>query len=332
MKPTVLAPRSGLLLATAMLLAGCDGPQSALAPAGDGAERIANLFWWMLGGSTVIWTLVLGLAAYVTRFSRGKHSLVASRWLILGGGVVFPTVVLSALLIYGLMLIPALRTPEDVGMRIEVSGEQWWWRVHYPSPDGGGPIELANEVRLPLGERVAFDLLSPDVIHSFWVPSLAGKVDMIPGRTTELIVQPTQLGTFRGACAEYCGTAHALMNFQVVVMEPAAFERWLAHQAEPAQPPRSEIAQRGLESFLANGCGACHAIRGTEADGRLGPDLTHVGSRLGLGADVLPNTTEAFVRWIGHTDRIKPDVRMPAYGMLPDDELAALATYLSELE
>ncbi|WP_236614286.1 cytochrome c oxidase subunit II [Stutzerimonas azotifigens] len=323
--------RAGWLLATTLSLAGCEGRQSALAPAGAGAERIAELFWWMTVGSLLIWALVIGLALYVTRAHPEAHGVRSARWLIIGGGVVFPTTVLTALLIYGLMLIPELRATGDIDRRIEVAGEQWWWRVRYPQ-ENGEAVELANEIRLPLGERILFRLSSPDVIHSFWIPSLAGKVDMIPGRITELVVEPTRTGTFRGACAEYCGASHALMNFQVVVMEPDAYRDWLAHQATLARAPTAEQARRGQQAFLANGCGACHTVRGTPADGRLGPDLTHVGSRLGLGADALPNDREALIRWIGHTGEVKPDVRMPAFGMLPVDELAALAAYLSELE
>lgn len=315
-----------------LALSGCEGRQSALDPAGLGAERIAELFWWMAGGSVVIWLAVIGLALYATRARPGEHNIRGARWLIIGGGAVFPTVVLGGLLSYGLMLLPQLRDTADIDHRIEVSGEQWWWRVRYQPAGDGEPVELANEIRLPVGERALFSLVSPDVIHSFWMPSLAGKVDMIPGRTNELVVQPTRTGTFRGACAEYCGASHALMNFQIVVMEPAAYRNWLAHQAEPAQAPRSDQARRGLDAFLANGCGACHVIRGTPASGRLGPDLSHVGSRLGLAADALPNDREAFAHWIGHSTQIKPEARMPAFGMLPRDELAAMAVYLSELE
>jgi cytochrome c oxidase subunit 2 len=223
------------------------------------------------------------------------------------------------------------QTATDAGIRIAVSGEQWWWRVRY-LPSQGEPVESANEIRLPAGERVEFILTSPDVIHSFWIPSLGGKVDMIPGRTTTLMLEPTRPGVYRGACAEYCGTSHALMNFMVVVMEPDEFDRWLERQAAPLQAPAGQTALQGQQAFLKNGCGACHTIRGTAADGGVGPDLTHVGSRKSLGAAILPNTRQAFIRWIGHTQDIKPDVNMPSFGMLQDDERAAIATYLSGLQ
>ncbi len=328
----VRIPVSGASLGLALLtLAGCDGQQSALAPAGTGAQSIATLFWWMAGGALAIWLVVMGIALYATQARPEAHSLRGARWLIIGGGIVFPVIVLTGLLIYGLMLMPQLSLSEKVALRVEVSGEQWWWRVRYRT-EAGEAVELANEIRLPVGERVAFSLTSPDVIHSFWIPSLGGKVDMIPGRTNQLILEPTQTGTFRGACAEFCGTAHALMNFAVVVMPREAFDQWLAEQAEPAQQPAGELQQAGQQAFFANGCGACHQVRGTEADGTVGPDLTHVGSRLTLAAGTLPADVEAFKRWIGHSSAIKPDVKMPAFGMLPEAQLTAMARYLKGLE
>lgn len=315
-----------LLLATA-----CDGPQSTLNPAGLAASQIATLFWWMTAVGALIWAAVFGIAVYATRPDRASYSSRATRWLIVGGGAIFPSVVLAGLLAYSLTLLPSLRSSDGISLRVAVSGEQWWWRVRY-LPDSGEAVELANEIRLPVGKRVEFVLSSPDVIHSFWIPSLGGKVDMIPGRTTTLVLEATETGTFRGACAEYCGTSHALMNFEVVVMAPDKFADWLAAQAAPAQQPASALARRGRQAFLANGCGACHSIRGTEADGRLGPDLTHAGGRLSLGAGILPNTEEAFARWIGHTDGLKPEVKMPAFGMLPDAQIEALASYLNGLQ
>ena len=224
--------------------------------------------------------------------------------LIIGGGVVLPTVVLSVLLVYGLALLPTLLAPAAASaVQIAVSGEQWWWRVRY-LPSNGHPeaVELANEIRLPVGERVQFHLHSPDVLHSFWIPSLGGKIDLIPGRHTRLALEPTRTGVFRGVCAEFCGTSHALMSFSVVVMEPAGFATWLAQQYAPAQPPVLPLAARGAELFLATGCGACHTVRGTPANGVVGPDLTHVGSRQSLGAGILPNDP-AGISTMDYSDR-----------------------------
>ena len=314
-----------------VVLGGCEGRQSTLHPAGRGAEDIAELFWWMWIGGTLIWVGVLALAFYVIRARPEAHSETSARWLILGGGVAFPVVVLTALLVYGLAMMPALRSSADAELRIAVAGEQWWWRVRY-QPEGSEAIELANEIRLPVGKKVLFELSSPDVIHSFWIPSLGGKMDMIPGRVNKLVLEPTQTGVFRGVCAEYCGSSHALMEFEAVVMPVEEFDAWLAAQAQPAQPPQSQEARQGMAAFERNGCGACHTIRGTDADGTLGPDLTHVGSRLSLAAGTLGVEVTDFQRWIAQTHRIKPDAYMPAFDMLPEAELRNMAHYLSELK
>lgn len=316
-------------MALPLVLAACQGPQSALDPAGIEAERMADLFWIMATGAALLWLMVLGTAFYATRIRPRPHDERAGRLLILGGGVVLPLVVLTSLLVYALALMPALRAAGD-GLVIRVSGEQWWWRVTY-QPPGGEPVETANEIRLPVGERVEFLLESPDVIHSFWIPPLGGKVDMIPGRTTRLVLEPTRTGRFRGVCAEFCGASHALMAFPVEVMEPDAFAAWLATEKEPAASPQGAAQERGRDLFLELGCGACHTVRGTSARGVIGPDLTHVGGRTSLAAGIMPNEPEDFVRWIAEAERIKPGSRMPSYNMLPADELDALATWLESL-
>jgi len=321
-----------ILCAVALLAAGCSGIQSALNPAGREAERLANIFWLMTIGAVIVWLAVIALALYAARARLVAMSERRARRFIVVAGAIVPTVVLTALLIYGLIPIPALLAPAPAGsLKIKVSGEQWWWRVRY-QPANGAEIELANEIRLPVGEPAQFELKSPDVIHSFWIPSLAGKMDMIPGRLTHLAVKPVKTGLFRGACAEYCGASHALMAFPVVVMEKEDFDRWLAAQAKPAQPPADPLAARGRELFLANGCNACHSVRGTPANGRIGPDLTHVGGRSSLAAGVLPNEPDDFRRWVAHTRQVKPGALMPAFGMLPEEELRALAAYLESLQ
>jgi cytochrome c oxidase subunit 2 len=175
-------------------------------------------------------------------------------------------------------------------------------------------------------------LASDDVIHAFWIPSLGGKVDMIPGRVTRLKLEPTKTGIYRGACAEYCGMSHALMNFNVVVMERDEFAQWLDEQREAARTPTEPLAVRGQQLFFHNGCPACHAVRGTEATSGVGPDLTHVGSRHTLGAGILNNEPKQFLNWIAHPDDLKPGVKMPAFDMLPDEHLRAIAAYLEALQ
>ncbi len=312
-------------------LAGCAGVQSTLSPAGRGAEDIARLFWWMTGGATVIWLAVAGLTIYAIHVKPHPHPRHWERFII-AGGVVVPVAVLGILLAFGLAMLPELVAPAPEGSQhINVTGEQWWWRIRYETPEGEF-VELANEIHLPVGEPIDFSLEAADVIHAFWIPSLGGKEDMIPGRTNWLRLDPTKTGLYRGACAEYCGGAHAQMAFYVVVEEREQFEQWLAHQAAPAEPPSDSLRRRGLEVFLSSGCGACHTVRGTEADGVVGPDLTHVGGRQSLAAGILPNESEAFREWISHPKSLKPQVRMPRFDMLPDEDLEALAAYLNGLD
>ncbi len=341
------ASPAAIACVVAVGVSGCTGAHSVLVPAGVEADIIARLFSVMAVGAVLVWAGVVGIALYAGVLRPHPHRRSTTRWLILGGGVITPTVVLGALLLYGLVLMPQLREPAPHdGLRIAVSGEQWWWRVRY-LPGAGADneattlanevtlakeITLANEIWLPVGERVEFILTSPDVIHSFWIPSLGGKVDMIPGRTNTLVLEPTKTGVFRGACAEYCGTSHAFMQLLVVVTEREAFDQWRQLQAAPAQPPRTALARAGRQAFLGNGCGACHAIRGTPADGAVGPDLTHVGGRLSLAAGTLPNDPDAFRRWIGHTHAVKPEALMAEFGMLPDAEVRPIAVYLSGLQ
>lgn len=329
--------RWGLAIAL-LTFSSCQGEQSALAPAGRGSEQIAELWWWMVSGATVIWLIVTGLLLYAI-YGHPPENRRQAGMLIIGGGVVVPTVVLAVLLTFGLSLLPDLVAPApNDALEIHVTGEQWWWRNHYTHFPSIGtaettePIAVANEIHLPVGEVVEFRLTSADVIHAFWIPALGGKVDMIPGRTNRLRLEPTRTGVFRGVCAEYCGASHALMAFVVVVEEKHEFEEWLRRQAMPAQTPISALAKRGRDVFQSYGCGACHTVRGTSADGVVGPDLTHVGGRQSLAAGTLVCEPSNLQRWLKHPDVIKPDVLMPAFDMLPNEDLEALAAYLDGLE
>lgn len=315
-------------LACVTCLLGCAGEQSALDPGGREARQLASLFWWLVAGGGLIWLGVTALAVWAAYLKRDGPRPDRERLLIVGGGVVFPTVVLAGVLAYSLWLLQGLLAPAPPGsLRVHVSGLQWWWRVTY-GREGGEPVELANELHLPVSEPVELVLDAPDVIHSFWVPGLGGKVDMIPGRTTRLTLHPERVGVYRGACAEYCGASHALMAFYVVVEEREAFDRWLAGQARPAAAGDA----RGAAVFLSAGCGACHAVRGTAARSRVGPDLTHVGGRRSLAAATLGNGAEALARWVRQPHVIKPEVRMPAFHLLPAEDAGALAAWLEGLK
>ncbi len=323
---------SKLIPVTALLvLTSCVGRQSVLDPAGRDAATLLTLFAVMLAGLVVLWLGVNGMMLFFHRLSPRQYDEAVARKLIIGGGIVFPTIVIAALLAWGLSIMPDQRAPGD-GLRIKVTGEQWWWRVEY-WPDGAdAPIIAANEIRMPVGARTEFNLSSAYVIHSFWIPALGGKMDMFPGRETMISLEPTEAGVFRGQCAEFCGASHAQMAFEVVTLEQAAFNAWLTAEAGPAVAPEGAQAMRGAEVFLEEGCGACHAVRGTAAVGQVGPDLTHVGSRKSLGAGVLEPTIANIADWIAHTDDVKPEVEMPAYSDLPPADLTALATYLKGLK
>jgi cytochrome c oxidase subunit 2 len=333
-----------------LALAGCEaltsGPQSALDPAGPNARVLARLFWIMVAGGAVIWLITIGATVYAVRVRPRAHSERTGRGVILVGGVLFPVVVLAGLLGYGLAVmadqrgrvsemgagIAAGAVPTDPGrLRIHVSGEQWWWRVHYYAPGSLEPVVSANEVRLPVGVPVEFTLTSPDVNHSIWIPALGGKLDMIPGRLNRFVLEADEPGTFRGECAEFCGTSHALMAFAVETMEPAAFDAWLMAEARPAPAPATPTARAAMTTFLETGCDACHAIRGTEADGRIGPDLTHLGRRHTIAAGMLPNNAGTIAGWIADPQSVKPGNKMPPYDGLTGQELRTLSTWLAGL-
>jgi len=324
---TRLAP-----LACLLLVAACDGPQSALAPQGPQAREVAELWWLMAAGAVVLWLFVVGCAVYATRVQPGAHEDFAGTAFIVGGGVALPVVVLSPLLVYSFLLAREPAATPGAGLRIEVIGKQWWWEVRYFAPGADEPVIGANEVRLPVGQPVELSLRSTDVIHSFWIPSLAGKTDMVPGRVNRMVIQAETPGVFRGQCAEYCGGPHALMAFYAVAMAPGDFAPWLEHEARPARTSEEGLLAEGRELFLASGCDACHTIRGTPADGQLGPDLTHVGGRVSLGAGILPNNVGTIAGWIAGTQHLKPGNHMPSFNIFSGRELRALAAYLESLE
>jgi cytochrome c oxidase subunit 2 len=304
--------------------------QSALAPAGPAAEAIASLTTVLAAGAAAILVLVMVLLAGSAL--GGPRRAATGLWVI-GGGIVLPVVTLSALLVHGGGLALALHGPAPAGaLTIEIEGRQWWWHVRYPGGDGRPEAVTANEVHVPVGRAVELRLTTADVIHSFWVPSLAGKVDMVPGRRNRLTLRADRAGTYRGQCAEFCGVQHAGMALLLVALPASEFAAWRARQAEPAPPPATPELAAGHEAFLAQGCAGCHAIRGTAAQGRLGPDLTHVGGRRTLAGAGIVNHRDAMLAWLAAGDRLKPGNRMPSYAQVDHDVLAAIAAYLTSLE
>jgi len=253
-------------------------------------------------------------------------------------GLVVPAGVLFLLLAWGLTLAAGLTTIQGDELRMRVSGNIYWWRVSYLDAAGKELHADANELHIPVGRPVVIDMVSEDVIHSFWVPKLGGKMDMIPGRTNRLKLQADRAGVYGGQCAEFCGGAHSLMGFVVVAHEPEDWQRWNAARLARQQPqpagaaaPVDDEVLRGSRLFGEAGCAACHRIAGTAAQGLSGPDLTHIGSRQSLGAGILPNHRGTLIGWIGDSQSIKPNNRMPAYRSLPADELNALAAYMASL-
>lgn len=312
-------------IAAALLLIGCDGRQSAFSVFGVEADSARTLMLVMAVAAMVITIGVVWLAVHAARAPAGPLDLRSGMRVILWLGAIGPTMLLTALLIFSLPLMRPLSVG-DGDLRIAVDGEQFWWRVRY-LPLGGPAVETANEVRVPVGRTVAFALRSPDVIHSFWIPGLAGKVDMIPGRTNELIVRATRSGLYRGVCAEFCGLSHTRMAFDVVAMEPAEFDRWLENAARTA----TNVTGRGRQLFENYGCSGCHAIRGHLEGSSIGPDLTHFGARRMLGAGTLPITTEAVVAFIRNPAASKPGALMPAFEAMPAADAELIASYLAEL-
>jgi cytochrome c oxidase subunit 2 len=309
------------LSSCAPLLAACVSEQSMLHPAGEDSSAVTDLFWVMAAGTIVIWLVVMGITVYaVLGKRRPKTERFADRFILIGG-VAFPSVTLAALLIFGLALLPDWVRADTPDLRVHVTAEQFWWRVAYERPDGT-LIQSANELHLPAGQTAEFVLNSTDVIHSFWIPNLGGKIDVIPGRTNLWRLRPTETGVFRGVCAEFCGPSHALMAFPVVVHEPSGFEARLAAEAAPAE------THPGHDLFISAGCDACHAVRGTSAGGAVGPDLTHFASRRNMAAGTLPISADTLQSWLIDPDHHKPDVRMPSYESLPMDERDALVLYL----
>lgn len=310
------------VVGASLLLAGCTFEQSALHPAGRDAEELSGLTWFMFGGAVVVWSIVMGVTVYAVLGRKRPRTERFADALILGGGVAFPTIGLAILLVYGLSLLPNWTSSEPADLRVHVRAEQYWWRFGYELPDGS-IVETANELHLPNGQTAEFVLTSTDVIHSFWIPALGGKIDAIPGRTNLWRLTPTKEGTYRGVCAEFCGPSHTFMAFPVIVHDAAGYASWLEAERAPAVS--------GSDLFKLTGCDACHTIRGVAETGKVGPDLTHFGSRRTIGAATLPNTRDNLLAWLADPQRIKPGVGMPGYASLPETDRAALADYLMGL-
>jgi len=322
----------------ALLTAGCaseSNSPSILRASGLGALDIERLWWVLFAISTAVFVIVMALVVLaVVRRNRPPEEAAEREeevaWggrFILLAGVVIPAVILTGTFAFTLHEMSLLDTSgAHPALTIQVVGHDWWWEARYPN----GAV-TANEIHIPTGETVKVDLTTADVIHSFWVPQLQSKTDMIPGRTNHTWLETGTPGRYRGQCAQFCGLQHAHMIFYVVADPPAVFQAWLASQAAPASPPVTPEAAAGQQVFLTSTCSGCHTIRGTTAAGVVGPDLTHVASRETLAAGTIANTPADLAEWITDPQHVKPGAEMPPTGLSPA-QAQALVAYLESLK
>ncbi|MHB8671831.1 MAG: cytochrome c oxidase subunit II [Acidimicrobiales bacterium] len=320
-RPTLGA---SLVLVAALLTACAHAAPSALDPHGRGAERVAGLWWLLLAVAAAVFVFVMAVLGVA--LMRRRPVRFGGMGLVIGGGVVLPLAVLPIMFYLSTSsLARSDSIQRRAQMEIEVIGHQWWWEVRYP---GGGVT--ANDIHIPTGEVVRVKLRSPDVNHSLWVPQLQVKTDLIPGYDNVMWLDARRPGTYRGACAEFCGIQHARMAFFVIADPPDQFRTWLAEQAQPAAEPTTPALAAGRDAFMANPCAACHTIRGTHAAGVVGPDLTHFASRRSIGAGTLDNTRGALAGWILNSQTAKRGNIMPPIQLSPQD-LQSLLDYLESL-
>lgn len=316
-------------------------PMGYLRTFGPAADPATRLNWGLMAISIFVTLLIGALLIWATLRRRPPLAGDAAGRLPVGAeagglpwiyiGVSVSTAVLLGSAVWTILVLSAVAAPPGAdALTIEVTGHQWWWELKYPGADPSVQIVAANEIHVPVGRPVRFKLASADVIHSFWVPQLAGKTDMIPGQTNFAWLQADRAGDYRGQCGEYCGAQHAHMVLHVIADEPAVFEAWrsaqLAESAQPADPP----ALRGMGVFMAH-CSRCHAVSGTAAHGANGPDLTHLMSRGTIAAGVLPNNVGSLTGWVADPQALKPGAQMPASELTPDD-LHAVVAYLQTLK
>lgn len=315
----------------AIIVAGCSSSPSILDPVSRDAATIGRLWWVLLTVAGVVFAVVLFLLVGSVIRSRRDEPTASSSGrfgvrLVTWAGLIGPVLILIAVFTISTLDLRSLARPDDAEMEILVTGEQWWWNVEY----SGHAVVTANEIHVPVGTEVRFVLRSGDVIHSFWAPQAGPKRDMIPGRTTDLVLSFDRAGTYRGICSEFCGLQHAGMQFLIIAEEPDVFDEWLTRQSAPAKSGSVDTI-RGRELFLSGSCVGCHTIRGVSEVGSKGPDLTHLASRQTIGAGVIDLNHENLVAWVDDPSQLKPGVLMPPSG-LSDDEVNDLVAYLETLE
>jgi cytochrome c oxidase subunit II len=311
---------------------------SATRPMGPQAERLTDITWFLTWLCTAVAIIVVAFLFYsLWRGHRraepaGGPDVERKLWFWVSGSVGATVLILFGILLYNLSTGRALAAFADPdALTIRVTGNQWWWDVEYRDPLTNRRLTTANEIHIPVGRRIRLEVESADVIHSFWAPNLHGKLDLIPGYSATTYFRADTAGTYHGRCAEFCGLQHAKMDFFVVAMPEKQFAAWFEAQLKPASTPADSLSLRGREVFLTKTCAMCHAIRGTPADSKVGPDLTHVASRSTLAAGSIPNTRGHLAGWILDPQKIKPGAKMPP-NQLESDELHALLSYLEGLK
>jgi cytochrome c oxidase subunit 2 len=328
---TVRVAESVVACLLVVLLGGCHGSHSPLDPAGPEATHIARLWWIFFSVAAVVWTLVmLGLfsslrLARAPTPDRRLTQVVATLM-----GLTIAT--LFGLLVADVFTNRSLGPPDAANaLTIKLTGRQWWWLAEYQDPNPGMMIQVANEIHIPTGRPILFELQSPDVIHSFWIPSLQGKKDLVPGRSSSLWLRADRPGTYQGQCAEFCGFQHAHMGLLIVAEPPEKFAAWQEAQRKTPPAPSTDRQRRGQEVFLTGSCVLCHAIDGTPARSHVGPALTHLASQQSIAANSFTNTRDNIGRWILDPHAMKPGVHMPP-NQLSGDDLNALLDYLAILQ
>jgi len=324
-----------LVVIAASLVTACGGNQAMFNPQGPPARSIASLGWLLLTVCAAIYVVVIAVAAWALLRRRDDADGLPQTTRRLTTAVIAATgVSIAILVVFTVSSVFAgrgLTSPTGPGaITVDVIGHQWWWEFQYRDVTPSDFVTSPNELHIPVGVPVHIKAMSRDVIHSFWVPNLHGKRDLIPGQVTNTWIQADTPGTYRGQCAEYCGHQHANMAFVVVAEPMDRFLSWIGQQRQPAAEPQSDEARRGRDIFLQSPCMMCHTIRGTTAGARLGPELTHVGSRMTIAAGTLPNTRGHLGGWVANAQTIKPGVRMPPNPLDPSD-LQAVLTYLRSL-
>lgn len=305
-------------------------------PASEPASQLATLGWWLIVVGTIVFFIVLFMLLAPLRgrrhtIDRADVGPPHNEGLILIAGALVPAIILVGVYVGTMQTLSATAAPHTrPKYTIEVTGHQWWWELHYVSADSPGTFTTANELHIPVGQPVALRVSSADVAHSFWVPQLQGKIDAIPGQTNSFWIRADKAGTFRGACAEYCGMQHAHMAIIVVAEPMDQFEKWMAVQREGAPAPSDSLIAQGRTVFEGSPCVLCHTVRGTTAGGRMGPDLTHIATRQTLGAGAVDNTPGALAGWIANAQAFKPGSDMPQI-QLEGTKMTALLAYLESL-